>query len=285
MRIATVLAATLLLCPLGASAQGTEFKGLDLSDEPKKEEKKEETPAVEERPTLPPPVETASPTPAPKGLSEVEIANEDRVKSVQRKPVLKRMRLEFTPQGFVTLNDAYYPKMGPGGRLAFFFADSVGLAFRYNQFNVIPSDNVRLAKRQLQSKLPYVHPKHSFSADLLWSPIYGKVALFNSIHTFDIYLVGGAGAFLTQTSDDVMGTDAAGKPVQLSKGDGAKFSAHLGIGQRFSLNDWFALDVSLTETMYSDRPDGGTKSVLQHIVALNFGLSVFLPFGFEYKEP
>jgi len=278
MRTPTLLAAALLLCPLGASAQGTDFKGLDLSDEPKKEEPKK----AEDRPT-PPPEPTA--TTAPKGLTEVEIANEDRVKSVQRKPFLKRMRVEFTPQAFVTLNDAYYPKIGPGGRLAFFFADSVGLAFRYNQFNIIPSDNVRLAKRQLQSKLPSVHPKHSFNVDLLWSPIYGKVAIFNSIHTFDVYLMGGAGAFLTQTSSDITSTDASGNVSLVAAGDGAKFSGHLGIGQRFTVNEWFALDVSLTETMYSDRPGGGTKSVLQHLVAVNVGLSVFLPFGFEYKEP
>ncbi|MBI5549669.1 MAG: outer membrane beta-barrel domain-containing protein, partial [Deltaproteobacteria bacterium] len=260
-------------------AQGTDFNGLDLSDEPKKaEEKKAEE---EDRPRAPPLEEAAArPAETPGRITEVEIANEDRVKSVQRKAFLKKARLELTPMGFVTLNDAFYPKMGPGGRLAFFFSDSLGLALRYQQYNIVSSDNVRLAKRQLQSKLPKVYPQHSFAAELLFSPVYGKIAVGNAINTFDLYLVGGAGAFWTQTSSDKTGSDG-----QVTAGDGLKPSVHIGIGERFSLTDWFALDLSLVETLYVDRPDGLPKSVVQNLVTIHLGLSVFLPFGFEYKEP
>ena len=269
MRFPKVLAALLALWPTGAIAQGTDFKGLDLTDEPKKEEpKKEEDSAL----PLPPPEPVSPGAAAPKAeqkLDEVQIANEDRVKSVERKAFLKKMRFEIAPMGFVTINDAFYPKAGPGGRLAFWFADSVALAFRYSQYNILNNDNVRLAKRELQSKLPYVHPKHGFNVELIWSPIYGKVAVANSINTFDAYVVGGAGAFLTQTEST----------------DGPQFSAHVGIGEKFHVLDWLALDLSLIDTLYADRPGGQAKSVLQNLVSLNLGVSIYLPLGFDYKEP
>jgi len=270
-KIATATALLLALGPASALAQG--FQGLDLTDEPKKEEPKKE----EDRPVAtPPPAEPAPAAKAPEGkLNEVEIANEDRVKSVQRKAFMKRYRLELTPMVFIQVNDAFYPKAGPGGRLAFYFSDSLGLAFRYYNYQVIPADELRLAKRELRSTLPKALPNHSFNVDLLWSPVYGKVAIFNSIHTFDTYIVGGAGAFLTQTS----GSDTPGG------GDGAHASAHIGIGERFSIVDFFAIDLSVLETIYSDRPNAGTTSVLQNQVTVNLGLSLFIPFSFEYKEP
>lgn len=262
MRLSFVLMALVALGPLGARAQG--FKGLDLTEEPKKDEKREEK--------APEPLAPLVVTPR---LSEMEIANEDRVKSVQRKAFLKRARLELTPMGFLTLNDAFYPKTGAAARLAYFFSDSFGAALRYTNYNTVTSDNVRLAKRQLQALLPAVQPRNALALDLLWSPIYGKVAIYNTIHTFDLYIVAGGGAVWSQTSVD----SAGGGP-----GEGPHASTHLGIGQRFSLFDFLAVDLSLLETVYSDRPTQ-TKSVLQHMLSLNLGLSVFLPLGFEYKEP
>jgi outer membrane beta-barrel protein len=257
----------LALWPLGVRG-AEDFKGLDLTaDEPKKEEpkKEEEKPVV----TAPPPSEPSAAKAPEAKLNEVEIVNEDRVKSVQRKAFLKHFRLELTPMTFITVNDSFYPKTGPGGRLAFYIADNLGIAVRYYNYQLIPTDEVRLAKRELQSKLPAVQPNHSFNLDLLWSPVYGKVSIFNTIHTFDIYLVGGAGAFLTQTSDS---------------GDGPHFSAHVGLGERFTVTDFFAVDLSVLETLYADRPGGGAKSTLQNLVSVNLGLSFFIPFSFEYKE-
>lgn len=266
---------TAALWPLGALAQGTEFNGLDLSEDPPKGE--EQAPAEEAAP-LPLPAPAAEPsTPArpETRLNELEIANEDRVKSVQRKDFLRRHRLELTPTFFLTVNDSFYPKLGPSGRIAFYLADTLGVGLRYSQFNLVPSDNVRLAKRELQSKLPAVHAQHLGALDFIWSPIYGKVALFNSIHTFDIYLVGGLDGIWSQTSADR--DDLAG--------DGIHWGAHIGIGQRFTILDFLAIDLSLIETVYSDRPGGLNKSVLQHMLSANVGLCVYLPFGFDYKEP
>ncbi|MFN7131419.1 MAG: outer membrane beta-barrel domain-containing protein [Myxococcales bacterium] len=252
-----------------ASAQNAGF-GLDLSDdEPKKEEAAEQPPPPEEEPprraVLPPPDAPVS-RPAEGEISEKDIASEDRVKSVQRKPFLKRRRAEITPMGFVTVNDAFFPKFGPGLRGSYHLHDSFGLGVRFFQYNLIPNDNVRFAKRQLQSRLPSVLPRYSVNLDLMWTPIYGKVSLFNSIKHFDLYVVGGAGAFITQTS---------------GLGDGPHLSTHIGIGQRFSLTDFMSIDLSATESIYSDRPNAGTKSVIQHVLSVNGGVSLFIPPSFD----
>ena len=271
MRPTSLLAAMVAVAlPFGALAQGL---GLDLTDEPKKEEPKKEEPKKEE--ATPAPLDLDKKPSGEAKLSEVDIASEDRVKSVQRKAFLKRMRVEVTPMGFLTLNDAFFPKYGPGVRAAFFLQDSFGLSLRAFQYNLVPSDNVRYAKRELQSKLYSVLPTSSFSLDALWSPVYGKVAFFNSIRTFDFYVIGGVGLLFSQTS--------FGDPPD--GGDGPHVTTSLGAGERLAIFDWMAVDVSAVETMYSDRPGALQKSVLQHVLSVNFGVSFYLPLSFEYREP
>ena len=278
MRTILLLATHLFALPVFAAAQDPQgFEGLDLSDEPKSAEPPKTAPASGSSPS---PTIEASPAPAGEKasalkLTEADIVREDRVKAVNRKVPLNRGRLELTPLVFVTLNDAFFPQIGPGLRASYHLADSLALGLRYQQFNLLPEDNVRLAKRQLQSRLPSVLPKHSFGIDVLWSPIYGKLAVLNSIRRFDLYVLGGAGLLLSQTSG---GTAPTG-------GDGPHLTTSLGLGQRFGFLDWLSIDLSLVETFYSDRPQGLNKSILQHALTLNLGFSLFLPTTYEYKEP
>jgi outer membrane beta-barrel protein len=278
MRLPPLLAACLVCLPVAALAQ-QEMPGLDLTDEPKAPEpgKPALAPAA-----LPPDAAPraraaaqAAASAADAKLSEAEIASEDRVKSVQRKAWIKRGRFELTPMGFLTLNDAFYPKYGPGGRVSYHVADALAVGVRYQHYSLIPDDNVRLAKRQLQAQLPYVLPEQSVGLDVMWSPIYGKVSVGSSIRHFDLYVLGGAGAMFSQTSS---GSAPNG-------GDGPHLTTTLGLGQRFALNDWITIDLSLLEMLYSDRPQGQTKAVLQHALTLNLGVGFFLPTSFEYKEP
>ena len=202
-------------------------------------------------------------------LKEIELTADDRVKSVQPRGFLKQGRFELMPLVFVTINDSYFPKYGPGLRLAYHVHESLGIALRANQYNVIPNDNVRLAKRQLRSQLPDVQPEWSFALDFLWSPFYGKSMLGNSIRHFDLYVAGGLGTVMSESFDD----------------EGLLLSTHLGVGSRFSLNDFIALDLSFIETVYVDKPQNvAGKGVVQHLFSINLGLSFFIPFSLEYKE-
>jgi len=279
MRLPASLGAALclLLLPSAVPAQ-TQFDGLDLSGESQQQPPAEQ-PADESVPGLDLTAE-ADPAPAPatpevdsalapeSKLRELDLTSEDRVKSVQRRSFLKKGRFDLTPLAFVSLNDAFNRKYGPGARLSYHPHESLGVGLRFNQYNLVPDDNVRLAKRQLRSRMPRVLPKTSYSLDLIWSPFYGKVSVFNAIRHFDLYLIGGAGAVMSQTSTE----------------DGPHLSTHIGIGQRFSFNDFIALNLSLMDTLYADRPDGKNRAVLQQMVTINLGLSVFVPFSFD-REP
>jgi outer membrane beta-barrel protein len=277
MRLPALLGAALcaLLFSPSALAQ-TQFDGLDLSGQsqpppPPAEESgsagldlTEETPP----PALPPTLGSEAAKAPESKLREIDLTSEDRVKSVQRRSFLKKGRFDVTPLAFVSLNDAYYAKFGPGARLSYHPHESLGVGLRFMQYNLVPNDNVRLAKRQLQSRMPKVLPNTSLTLDMIWSPFYGKVSVFNAIRHFDLFLIGGAGAIWSQTSVE----------------DGAHLSTHIGVGQRFAFADYLTVEISLLDTLYSDRPDFRTRAVVQQMITLNLGLSLFVPFSSDREH-
>lgn len=253
------------------SAQN-QFEGLDLSgDDPKKEEapKKEEEPPST-------PVRTATdiePSKVKRGdgpAVERDTTVDDRVKSVQRKLYLKRGRFELAPSFIINVNDAYYTKLGGAIRAAFYPHDSLAISARFSLMQTTPTDDVRTAKRNLNSRIFFSVPIWSAMGDIEWSPLYGKVAMFNSILHLDGYLLGGGGVVYTETSA------APGRTVNPA--------FDLGIGLRFVVKDFVAVNVALINTTYVDTPTGTTKGITQNLMMVNAGLSIFLPFKSTYKE-
>lgn len=253
-----------------------QFDGLDLSgDEPKKEEPKKDEPDVASPP--PKPVRTATdidPT-APIKKSdgpavERDTTQDDRVKSVQRKLYTKRGRFELAPSFIINVNDAYYTKLGGAIRAAFYPHDSLAISARFSLMTTQPTDDVKVAKRNLNSRIYFSVPQWSVMGDIEWSPIYGKVAMFNSILHLDGYLVGGGGVVYTETS--------------ATPGRGVNPAFDLGLGLRFVVKDFLAVNVALINTTYVDTPTGTTKGITQNLMLVNAGLSIFFPFKSTYKD-
>jgi outer membrane beta-barrel protein len=246
--------------------------GLDLTqDDANKTE--EQQPETTETPTAePPPTPAASAaTPAPEQeLLPTDITNEDRVKSVQRKVYLKKGRFELTPLVSVSINDPYYSKFGASVRGAYYFADTLAIAARGSVMQVLPSDDVRTAKRAFQSRIYHSVPQWSGMADVEWSPLYGKVAFLNSILHFDGYLLGGAGVVKTETSS--------------LEGRGISVGADLGLGMRFVAKDFLAVNVALINTSYVDQPLGTSKGAVQNLMTINAGISLFFPLRSTGRE-
>lgn len=253
-----------------AYAQKDQFEGVDLSGE---EPKKDEPEVVAPPPT---PVKTATdaePTTTKKSDNpavERDTTMDDRVKSVQRKLYTKRGRFELAPSFIINVNDAYYTKMGGAIRAAFYPHDSLAISARFSLMQTLPTDDVRTAKRNLNSRIFFSVPIWSVMGDLEWSPLYGKVAMFNSILHLDGYLVGGGGVVYTETSS------APGRTVNPA--------FDLGLGLRFVVKDFVAVNVALINTTYVDTPTGTTKGVTQNLMLVNAGLSIFFPFKSTYKE-
>ncbi len=265
----------LSLWPALALAQSDQGMGLDLTGEDanKTEEKKpEDTPLAEPAPAPTEPKAStpqAEKAPAPEVLP-TDITQEDRVKSVQRKVYLKKGRFEFTPQVSVSVNDPYYSKIGVSGKVAYFFADTLSVAVRGSKIQLVPSDDVRTAKRVFHGRIFYSVPQYSVMADAEWSPLYGKVAFLNSILHFDGYLLGGLGVVRTETS--------------ALPGRGPNGAADLGVGLRFVAKDFLAVNAALINTSYVDRPLGTTKGSLQNVMTINAGVSVFFPLHSTGRE-
>lgn len=262
----------------GRAFAQNQFDGLDLSgDEPKKEEEKKDDgldlsspPPAEKKPattsTAPATEKKQSDAPA----VERDTTQDDRVKSVQRKLYTKRGRFELAPSFIINVNDAYYTKLGGAIRLAFYPADTLAISARFSLMQTLPTDDVRTAKTNLNSRIFFSVPIWSVMGDAEWSPIYGKVAMFNSILHFDGYLVGGGGVVFTETSAVPGGT--------------VKPAFDLGLGMRFVARDFIAVNVALINTAYVDNPTGTTKGAIQNMMMVNAGISIFFPFKSTYRE-
>ncbi len=270
MRNLASTAAALLL--FGASPAMAEGFGLDLSDEAPEESAE----ASEETPAAPPPASAEELArqrgTLPASGVEERVTEDDRVKAVQRKHFLKKGRLEVVPSFAMSLNDAFYTKVGGGIAANYHFADSLALSLHYDKFGIAQSDNVRIAKRELKSLLLSSKLDWTAGADFLWTPIYGKLAFGNTIVQYDLFLLAGAGVAWSQTS---------GAPVD----DGAHPAIDVGVGQRFAIFDFMAFEFWVKQLMYADRPQDRQISEIQKVLTLNAGLSFWLPGSFRYENP
>jgi len=260
----------LLLAPVCALGQSPEEPGIDLSAPG--EAKPPGPPSsrgTRERPTTAKPRDEA----APLAPGERDVALGDRVKAVQRKGFLKRRRFEVGLDFPGTVNDAFYEKLGVGGKLAYNFEDSFALAVRGAYYWQIKASHVRegqiaFSSQQLASKI-----RGQAMLDGIWSPVYGKVAwLGHSIVHFDMYLLAGLGAVWSDTSL---------APLN----QGAHIAGDIGGGIRFYPSNWLALDAGVIATLYPDQPNTSSPSTLQKVVAGHIGFSVFFPTSFEYVYP
>jgi outer membrane beta-barrel protein len=250
-----------------------EEPGLDLSAPPKPEEKPAEAPPPEPAPAARPAAEKAEAPKAGAIFGEHDVALGDRVKAVQRKGFLKRGRFELAPLLALSVNDAFYQKLGGGLRLAYSLQDSFALAGRFAYFTPLRTDNVRTGKLAFNSQLLTSQLYYGAMLDGVWSPVYGKASfLADAIVHFDLYLAAGFGAVWTATSVS-------------PRNEGAHPAAEVGGGVRFYPYEWMAFELGLMATFYPDQPVTSVPATIQSVFVANVGVSFFLPTTFEYVYP
>jgi outer membrane beta-barrel protein len=262
------ITAAVLLSAIPFAGLAQTLPGLDLTQPPKP------APPAEER-AVPPAAKPASPqASAPLGPSgERDVALGDRVKAVQRKGFLKRHRFELTPILALSVNDAFYQKFGGGLRVAYNVADSFAIAARGLYFEPLRTDNVRLGKVAFQGQLLTSQLYGQTMLDGVWSPIYGKAAVLGRhIVHFDLFLQAGVGLVWSATSVE-------------PRNEGPHFATDIGGGVRFYPKEWFAFELGLAATFYTDRAAEAVPSVVQNLLVANVGFSFFYPMGFDYVYP
>jgi outer membrane beta-barrel protein len=271
-----------LVLALGAPAGAQETQGLDLSAPARAEERKPRAgadepapPATDQAAARTAAREKPAPAPAAAGspFGERDVALGDRVKAVQRKGFLKRGRFEIAPILALSVNDAFYQKIGGGLRLAYSFQDSFALAVRGSYYTPFRTDNVRAGKLAFQSQLLTSQLYSQVMMDGVWSPIYGKAAfLGDSIVHFDLFLAAGFGAAWSATSD-------------APRNEGPHPAAEVGGGVRFYPKEWMAFEFGLMATFYPDQPILSVPATIQRVFVANVGVSFFFPFSFQYAYP
>lgn len=266
-----LLLAALLLCGSGlvpGVAQAQEL-GLDLTDEPAPAKPTKPVARPADRPP-PPRDEPSANSQAKQDLGERDVSLADRVKSVAKKPFDKKFHLELTPHAGLSVNDPFIQKYTLGGQATFHLADRFGLSAHFDYIFTNALSTVAVAKRELQSRLPISRPKYGGGLGLQVSPIYGKAEFFDSIAYYDVFFHGGAGLMWSQTSSNETNPDP-----RLNQGPHP--ALELGVGQRFHVNRLLAFHWQVLGTFYADTPGGTGPSQVQKQVALQLGLSFFVP--------
>jgi outer membrane beta-barrel protein len=185
------------------------------------------------------------------------IIQEDRIRSVQEKPSTKRGRFSLSPQANFSVNDPFYSKVGASLALAFYPENTLGIGVRGAYSHPMQEDDFLTAKKNFQSAIVASTPKWVGMADLEWSPIYGKIRFLNSIVYLDGYLIGGIGTVYTRT------------PL---------LAFDFGGGFRFITKDWLAVNVNVINTSYVETPRGSPLGLIQNLLTVNAGFSIFFPF-------
>ncbi len=202
-----------------------------------------------------------------KGKKTVEV-QEDRIKSVQRKVILKAGRWELQPTFALSLNDAFYQKMGGGASVVYHPVDNLGIEFHGVYVGTIQTDMVGYFQ-QANEALPKVsNLRYYLTGGLQWSPLYGKLSFVSDdIVHFDAYLLAGFGLAYTET--------------------GAKFASSFGIGLRYFFSSWLAIkfevrDLIYTETFQLDVSRTEFSDIQNHVMFMA-GVGFYLPTSFDYR--
>jgi outer membrane beta-barrel protein len=287
LEVLTAIPFMALLAAAPSPAWAQELPGLDLSEPaPQSSPERAAEPEPEPGLDLAEPRADDDPADAPGGTAaaplgpglgaptgERDAALADRVKAVQRRGFLKRGRLELGANLPVTVNDAFFQKVGASGRLGYHFRESFALMLRGGWYWPVRTGRIREGKVAFSSQLLSSQIDGQLMLDAMWSPVYGKVAwLGKRIVHFDLFFLAGFGGVWSATS---------GAPRNL----GPHLAADVGTGLRFYPADWLALEGGVSATFYPDQPVVSAPSSMQRVISATVGASIFFPFRFEYARP
>jgi outer membrane beta-barrel protein len=197
-------------------------------------------------------------------------------------------RLELTPLGDLSLNDAFFTKYFGGLKATWHFTEflSLGASFeggtatRSGSAVVCPPDQG--CHPATTEQLYQVPGKLSGVASLEagWTPVYGKLNVMSeAVGHFDLSLLGGVDLVLRK---QVLSADQAIRDG-LTPASQRSIGAHLGLGARIFLTEAIALRWEVRDLVYVvDVPNkagsGQGAAALQNQLFTSLGVSVFFPF-------
>jgi outer membrane beta-barrel protein len=214
--------------------------------------------------------------------------------AVQQIYALRNQRFELQPTFSTSLNDQFVGHFGPTASLNYYITNvlAVGVNGSY-YFNSDSKFNAE-TRRAARVAVPLTEYQWAAALNFTYVPLYGKFAGFGDfIFHYDWYVVGGVGAIST-------------RPIAVIDPDNRNFSYqtkvafNAGLGLRIFFNRWFAAVLEVRDYVFNDKlenltidpVDPSNKSTwylnspkLTNDVQAQLGISIFLPFSWEYRLP
>ncbi|HSC87673.1 MAG TPA: outer membrane beta-barrel domain-containing protein [Polyangiaceae bacterium] len=219
----------------------------------------------------------------------------EKIFAVQQRFIIKDGRFELQPFWGLTLNDQFVGHPGPGLNINYWITEvmAVGIGGQYYEpFNTDSAFNAQI-RRAARVGVPLTEYQWAANANFTYVPASGKYAGFqNFIFHYDIYVLGGIGAISTRPIPVI---DPDNRNFQYAP----KVSFNAGAGIKIFFNRWFAAVMEVRDYIFIDelentQIDNGDptdpdtwlgESSLTNNVQANLGVSVFVPFSFDYRLP
>lgn len=159
---------------------------------------------------------------------------------IQRRFLPKTERFQFNIGLSTVANDPWFFGTGIGGRFGYSFKENLALELSYAFMGTSPKDSVKDLKTENSVNTDsIVTLKSLVGIHGVWSPIYGKLSLFNKrIVPFDMYFAGGIGtAGLTNARSS------------------STTAFHVGTGQIFAMSKSVGLRWDLSFNFFTATPN------------------------------
>jgi len=308
--------------PAATAAGATDPKAGDAKADPKKgaapgqpvEIDADAPPPEGEQPATPP--EGATPEPEGGALQDIcaldpdacpKINMEEAAKrplkaqmyAVQQIYALRARRFEIQPFWGMTMNDQFVSHPSPGIALNYYMTNVLAIGANFNWYQGLNSDSEFNAqtRRAVHVGVPLNEYQWSAAGNFTYVPMYGKFAGFGDfIFHWDAYVVGGVGAISTRP---IVVFDPRYRNFSYEP----KLAFNAGIGVRIFFNRWFAAIFEVRDYIFNEKlesikdVDAQTEgwrqdeknwlgdSKLTNNVQAQAGISIFLPFTWEYRLP
>lgn len=181
------------------------------------------------------------------------------VSVLQRRFQPKSGRFQFFGGLSNIVNDPWFMGIGFNGRLGYHFSEAWGVELNVMGLSTSERQTIKdLYKEHDVATSSLITTKGYYGAEVNWTPIYGKMGLFDDrIVPFDMYFSLGGGT------------------SQVENGEGGA-TLHLGTGQIFAITKGLGFRWDFTWNSFSATPNGGKAQSFNNLL-LTFGVSFFFP--------
>lgn len=220
----------------------------------------------------------------------------ESIYAMQQIFALRVRRFELNPYWGFTFNDQFVSHPGPGLALNYYITNVLAIGVNGNYFGLFNVDSKFNAQVRRSARVAVPLTEYNWGANLNFTyvPAYGKFAGFGDfIFHYDAYVVGGVGAIATRP---IAVIDPDNRNFEFD----TKIAFNAGIGLRIFFNRWFAANLEMRDYIFPDKLESLTrnemdlnrksdwyekKARLTNAVQAQVGVSIFLPFSFEYRLP